>query len=485
MAGFQNLPSDILFDIIVKLSTLQELWLTVSSCQQLYHTFDQCRSLVLQQVFNNQFNTDENWQVSQGRGAVEKRTNHIRAQIGAARAIVDRCKTTPGDALCLHAAAWSVFLGFRRHLWLDCLWGQRLIERYVTADEHSLALNCAKDLWKSLLAGPADGRKGLHHNNLQSCQQGVIHITLAQTLVTMCLKAGQPEEAIGVLRTCYEVGSRSTKSDNLSIVMRSLGKSNELIDVHLLPFFHECVARAKTEILAGGRSSLAQRRIETLLDLLPCSYLVRAGKHSEAIEAMRAVLDLALSNAPNMSIPVGLGRRLVKMLYEQSRYEDGLALRRTILDALHAQSTLVECTSLSRAWTKEYTADLRLLGWQEEALHMEERLWEQLKAQLNLRVDDLRLYHARNAAWTLANSYLELSDADKADKVRWDYESIRSTRKSQSRIVPQMLWPGTSLPLEAVVSKAQLDLPNMVSEGRTTRSTHATREPVTCLESAI
>ena len=467
MAPIEELPSDIVFEILVLSGNLRQLWFAVSSCNHFYQTFDQRRSLILQRVFREQLSaaSDAKLDPISPYPKLQLRANHVRRKIAAARTVVDRCHTTPQDALCLHAAAWDTFLGFEHHLWLDCSWGQQLIDRYTASGRRDLARQCAGTLWKRLINVHIVGKPKQHLDNARLCNQGAAHGDLAQKLAIMYLDAGQYEDAIDVLRTCYEIDPKFNGYGLLSTVMRYYRASDCLTELQLVPFFQERILKQRTEVIAGTHG----RRTRTAWSRFHFTHclvmvLTRANQHAAATDAINAAVDLALQDTMNKVVPVGLSRKLIRMLQEQQRYDEALIVRKRILDALAPASTeTTQVTSQLIAWAKEYTSDLRLVGREEQAISVETDIWTRLRTRAAVHIDCGLLYHARNAAWTLAKSYEEHDEIQKAVAVRLEYEGLVNTRLHGINGDMQLFWPGSKSDAGITKFHSQVDIPIMVS----------------------
>lgn len=467
MTDVKSLPSDILFDILVNLGDLQHLWFAIYSCRQLYQAFEQRRLLILRQVFGAQLNRVLGTKVLPHSLHVKRNCERdVGRALTAARAVVDRCKSTPQDALCLHAAAWDIFAHIQRDLGLDCSWGQQLVERYVALGEHDSALHCADRLWRRLMGAHTTKRQEPHRDNGKRCRQGAVHANLTQKLVSLHLDAGHHEDAIGMLRSCYDLMPDFKGYGLVSEVLKYYRESNKVTELQLLPFFQERIVKDEAVNLAGGRSSgvgSASSRFRWTYCIV--MVLKRAGRHDEAIQAVSEALDLALRDRSIDPVPVGLSRKLIKMLQEQQRYDEGLTVRKRILDVLSSTRANVTngWTSQYVAWTKEYTSDLRAMRREEEALRTEEQVWTRLKARAAAHIDAQTLYRARNAAWTLARSYRAQNDMKKADEVRRQYELLANARPEKVGGGAQLLWPGT-LPVEVLsADDTRMHMPIMVS----------------------
>lgn len=473
MIAIDTLPSDIQFEILVHFDNLQQLWCAVSSCRPLYQVFDQRRSLLLRQTFPKQLiqTYDRSIDISTTQKRHGRRhmrpLKDFRQELVAARAVIDRCRTTPHDALCLHEAVWNTFLSFDCSHWVECSWGQQLIDRCTALGKHDLALEYAIGLWNRFADSYLTrGSRTRQDNGLWAwCRQGGAPTDLAQKLVIMYLDAGRHEDALGVLRTFYEMSLDSKGYGLLSAVMGYYRKSRDLNELQLVPFFQERISKERTVVLADDRG----RGINTAVSRFHWAHclvmiLMRADRHAEAIETMGDAIDLALRDSSNKFVPVGSSRKLIRMLQARHHDEEVLIVRQRVLDALKTTTATAgrPITSQFIAWSKEYTADLRSMHREEEALRIEEEMWTRLKDCAATFTDGDLMYHARNAAWTLAKSYRDRDSMDKAAEVRRDYEDIANALPNRKARTIQLLWPGSTPHVGLTMPNEQMNLPIMV-----------------------
>lgn len=443
MAQFDTLPADIHVEILCSLHHIDDLSALVVACRSALDAFQQHRQTILKTVFSNYL--AGLLQPAATRKSGSRRDNMrqlINAGIELAEKIIRRCRSSATDAFYLHHAAWQTMLYAYGPEWLSCPWSLRLCERYVNVHGVEKALPFCQNLWDLV-------RK---ENHRYACAEEVSHAGIAQKLAVMLVNGKAVDQACQVIKQYYQNAPNLRHYGMMATLMSFCRNSDQSTQQSLLLFFCDQVEKEKSALqrtgyrYVPGRTTAAQHHWTFCLSILHA----QLGQHEQAHQVMHDALDFAILHHASMSTVIGLSRQLIKLHREAKELEMVIAVRLKIQDMLQASPN---DPSQYLAWTSELTHDLQLLGRKDEAVQINEIVWQALQTQVGN--DSWMLFHLRNAAWALAKCYERVDKVEDARRVQQQHEVMAQ----RSNVTTSWIsWPGKTNLTASTSSLAQRDL---------------------------
>lgn len=420
MSKLNDLPVDILFEVILHTANLRDLYNIISSCKGFFQAFDQRRALTIQEVFIRQTITYHDNAVGQLDSTLggKVREEYVYS---VARAM-KRCMKRPDDALCLGFSAWKCFVKFDSPLWVHVDFGQMLVSRCMSQERHELAISVASDLWYRML----EGRTFEAQTTLRVLTRRELS-KFAQKLAIMYANQGRHEDAVRTFREHYQSQRTLREYDTFSALIKICRKNETLQGGK------ELVAFSSAQIAESRRRFLelpmrASNGFDHYWSHCLVTIFLELGRYNEAVTALDDALTFSEQSNSGPMILVGLSRKLIKQLKEVSEYEEALRARRLVFDFMRRSSDRRTSTSSYLAWAKEYASDLRMLSRREEALEVEVLVWESLQNRVKSCNDRAMIYHYRNAAWGLCKAYRDQGYLQKASEIQHAYEDLAANR---------------------------------------------------------
>lgn len=449
------LPSDLLYEILTLLDSLQDLHCAVLSNQAVLEAFRQRRALILQRVFARQL-TRECSHPNRPTGLFLRSKQNkilIATEVQAAKDVISKCTTTPKDAFYLHMAAWEATLKLHGSASVDYNWGLQLVDRRAKFCEKSTTLTFLKELWSIANQNAQDPA---HRSMAGRFASENCLTTLAQKLAVMYIEDGQPDAAMAIIREYYESAADLRGYGLLATLMSYCRRTDMMPGTSLITFFEQQIVRQRSLVLASGRhtqtkTTAAQHHWVFCL----AAVHTQLGRHEEAVKVVEEALNFGLQ-CPAQAYALGLGRQLIKMHKTVSNVEGVLSARKTIFESMSSMTNYTASQYI--AWSKEYTHDLQLAGRIEEVVVVQEKVWTDICAKYATTNDRGLIYHARNAAWALKKSYQDMGRTRDALEVQDAYESMSSSSDQT-----QFIWPANSAWMDdSHAAQRDLEIPIMV-----------------------
>lgn len=418
MLQLNNLPSDVLLEILLCSGNLAELSSISLTCKALYEVFQNRRALVLQHVFTKQIRDTHQNVLSQLRS-----TPNCKAREECVKYVartMKGCFKRPDDALNIGIAAWNCFLSFKSPLWVHVDFGEMLIDRCANQDQQKLALSVASELWQCMLKGGTfEARTTLGTSAQREASR------FAQKLAVMYADAGHHEQALQTFRECYQSHSTQHGPDIFAALLKVCRNSEAFQqDRDLVSFSYARIEESRTRFLRHGART--PKRYDFYWTHCLITILFELGRYTEAIVVLEDTLGFSEQHNLNPMFLVGLSRKLIKLRKDKQEHDDALKIRGLVFESMSRSIGQRTTISAYVAWAKDFAFDLRLLGRREEALDVEEQAWIRLSSRAATSRDRSLVFHCRNLSWALTKAYLELGRTQKANEIQKTYEELAS-----------------------------------------------------------
>lgn len=426
--SLSSLPSDILFEIFTYFDDLGDLRATVTANRSLYCAFKDHRTKLLKHVFRSQILRYHDHCCKRGeRGVPTKNTPTRLLNYVNNLAKGKNTNLSKPDELTLRVVAWSTFLEFRSPFWVFGSFGRQLVSVCEELEQTELALSYAEEVW---------GYLRIRYTSEYLTRKNIIVIerntnNFALTLADMYFNDfNRPQDAFRVIQERYDM---NTKDYDFKLLFRLIEYSKEATEQEAILSFLQSRAAVELQGLHLSRTVHGDLHSTFCLTFVLC----KLEKFQDAICIFNNTFNTFVELDLDPVSLTGLARRLIASLTEVQLYDEALTIRRQVLYLF--SRTNRSTTSQYFGWAKQYIWELYSFGRPDDALIVEEQCWNHARVRMASSRQRSYVYTGRNAAWSLYRSYEKRGEHERAQIIRWEYESLARPCMQLGEYVP---WPG-------------------------------------------